>query len=70
MTLADDIKRLATDLAKTGLHFDCVAIEAQLAADGYPESYVVLWEPEFRAMVNTLCRQSQREPDSLPDTSI
>ena len=72
MTLAYDVKRLAIEMAKSGRHFDCIAIEAQLDEDGYPEAYVVLVDPVFRATLNALCRQShygRSNHDIVPSNS-
>jgi len=63
MALADDVKRLAIEMAISGRHKDCLAIEAQLDEDGYPEAYVVLVDPALRARLNALCDQSRHTSD-------
>jgi hypothetical protein len=60
MALAEDIKRLAIEMAVSGQHADCQAIEAQLDDDGYPEVYVVLVNSALRARLNALCEESRR----------
>jgi hypothetical protein len=34
MAMAEEVKRLAVELAKSGQHIDCLTIEAQLDKDG------------------------------------
>jgi hypothetical protein len=55
VTLAEEVRRLAVTLAESGRHVDCLTIEAELAGDGYPEAYVVLSEPHFRARLKAIC---------------
>jgi hypothetical protein len=63
LTPANDLKRRAVDMAKTGRYFDCAAIETELVEDGFPEVYVVLIDLELRATINALCVQARRKPD-------
>jgi hypothetical protein len=60
MTLRDDVRRLATELARSGRHFDCLTIEAYLDSEGFPEVFVVLDDPEFRAGLKALCNEHWR----------
>jgi hypothetical protein len=57
MELAEEVRRLAVDLALSGRHIDCITIESQLANDGHPEAYVVLDDPIFRAQLTAICNE-------------
>ena len=63
MTLRDDVEGLATDLAKSGRHIDCLTIESQLAYEGHPEVYVVLQDPALRARLKAICDEHWRPGD-------
>ena len=63
LTPADDLKRRALEMAKTGRYYDCAEIETELVEDGFPEVYVVLVDLKLRAMINAHCEQSRRMPD-------
>jgi hypothetical protein len=60
MTLREDIELMATKLATSGQHRNCLTIETELANGGYPEAYVVLVDPEVRRTLNALCNQHWR----------
>jgi hypothetical protein len=55
MTLRDDVERLATGLARSGRHIDCLTIESQLAHEGHAEVYVVLQDAALRARLKAIC---------------
>ena len=55
MTLRDDVELMATNLARSGQHRNCLTIEAELANRGYPEAYVVLVDPKVRRTLDALC---------------
>ena len=62
MELADEVRKLALELACSGRHADCLAIESQLASDGHPEAYVVLVDPVFRAQLTAICHEHWHPP--------
>jgi hypothetical protein len=67
MTLRDDVELMATKLARSGEHANCLTIEAELAHKGFPEAYVVLVDPTLRARLDALCNQAR--PSQQPDMS-
>jgi len=63
MTLADEVRALAFDLARSGRHTDCTTIEEELDGAGYPEVFVVLVDPAVRKNLNFLCHEN-RHPET------
>jgi hypothetical protein len=62
MELADEVKKLAIELALSGHHIDCLTIELQLADAGHPEVYVVLRDPVLRAQLKVICEKHWHPP--------
>jgi hypothetical protein len=61
--LAENVRQLAFELARSGRHVDSRSIEAELADAGYPEAYVVLQEPALHKSLDELCAQHRRPTD-------
>ena len=51
----DQIRMRAKELARTGIHADCLAIERQLAEEGYEEVGPALQDPSIRKLFKRLC---------------
>jgi hypothetical protein len=62
MVLAEDVRKRAAELARSGRYADYVAIQETLDSEGYPEAYVVLSDIEFRRDLNRLCEEYRDSP--------
>jgi hypothetical protein len=69
MGTADEIRRRAFELARSGHHIDCLTIETELADDGFPEAYVVLQDLQVRAELKAICDEHRRDEHRWPDTT-
>jgi hypothetical protein len=54
---SEKVRNMAFELARSGRHFDCLSIEAELADTGYPEAYIVLQEAALRKKLDELCAE-------------
>jgi hypothetical protein len=63
--LVDQIRWRAYELARSGRHADCMAIERALAADGYPNVRLALQQPHVHDFIARLCEEHCR--DATPD---
>jgi hypothetical protein len=51
----DTIRARAYELARSGAHADCVAVEGALQAEGYPDAPSALSDPAVHGHVEQLC---------------
>jgi hypothetical protein len=56
------IRRRAYELARSGLHIDCLTIESQLEQEGHPLVREVLSDPALRARLRRLCDRHWHPP--------
>ena len=78
MRRVDDIRSRAYELARSGQHRDCAAVECALEREGFADARMALRDPYVQAFVAGLCNRKQRprpkpstylapSPDTMPD---